>query len=83
MAKSRLDVKGLALSLGILWGAVTLLIGLVAITGYGLEWVELLSKVYIGYEATFIGSIIGGIYGFIDAGIAGALIAFLYNKFSK
>jgi len=79
----KLSVRGLGLSLGITWGAGVLILGIVAgVNGWGSEWVDLLSKVYRGYDSTFAGSIMGGVWGFVDAGIGGAVIAWLYNRFA-
>lgn len=50
---------------------------------WGTAFVELLSSLYIGYKATFLGSIIGATWGFIDAGIGGAIVGWLYNKLAK
>ncbi len=41
-----------------------------------------MATLYIGYKPTMPGSIIGGIWGFFDAGLAGVIIAWLYNKIS-
>ena len=81
---AKLSIKALGLSLGILWAVSTFIMGLLAmIFGYGREFVQALGKFYLGYKATFLGSIIGAVWGFIDAGIVGIIIAWLYNKFSK
>ena len=81
---TKLDVKALGLTLGIIWGAAMLLLGLIYMFfDYGGAWMTVMSSIYIGYRATFIGSIIGAIWGFIDAGIAGIIIAWLYNKFAR
>ena len=81
---SKLDVKALGLALGILWGACTFILGLLAIFfGWGNGLVDAMSSFYIGYKATFLGSLIGAAWGFVDAGIGGVLIAWLYNKFAK
>ncbi len=78
---AKLDVKALGLTLGIIWGGCTLFIGLTAMVwGWGAGLVNSLSSLYIGYEATVPGSIIGGVWGFFDAGIGGVTIAWLYNK---
>lgn len=81
---AKLDVKALGLALGITWGVCALLLGLSAvICGYGVGLVRALGTLYIGYKPTVIGSFIGGIWGFVDAGIGGVLIAWIYNKFTK
>jgi hypothetical protein len=79
----KLNVKALALSLGIVWGAAVFVMGLINIfCDYGASFVNFLSLVYINYEPTILGSNIGGIWGFVDAGIGGAILAWLYNKLS-
>lgn len=81
----RLSVKGLGLSMGILWGVYVFLIALLASFGVDIPWfnagiVDALAVVYKGYTATVAGAFIGLVYGFVCAGISGALIAWLYNK---
>ena len=81
---AKLDVKALALSLGLVWGAAMMLLGLTGIFfNWGRAFVVAMSSLYIGYKPTLMGSLIGGAWGFFDAGIAGAAIAWLYNKFHK
>jgi len=85
MAKSknmRLDPKALALAGGILWGAGAALLAWIAMaTNMALPIVELLSHGYIGMAPTFVGGLIAGAWGFIDAGIGCWLFAHIYNRF--
>ena len=84
MAKpSKLNVKAFGVSLGILWGAGVLLVGLMAQKGYGLPFVDFIGSVYIGYGPSLQGAIIGGLWAFVDAGVGGLIFAWLYNKFLK
>lgn len=78
----KFNVNAFGLTLGIVWGAASLILGLLAMSGYGADMVAGLGKVYIGYEATVVGALIGGVWGFIDAYIGGIVIAWLYNKLS-
>ncbi|WP_455276874.1 bacteriophage holin [[Eubacterium] cellulosolvens] len=79
----KLSVKGLALSIGILWAIAILLTGISAtFSTWGDKYVELIGSMYIGYSASIAGSIIGAVWGFIDGLIAGAVIAWLYNRFA-
>ena len=41
---------------------------------------QLLSQFFIGYRVSFIGSIIGFLYGFAIGSICGTAIGFIYNK---
>lgn len=81
---AKLDVKALGLSLGITWAASVALMGLICmVSGWGCSFVAALSKYYVGYKPTLLGCLIGGVEGFLDMGIGGVIIAWLYNKFSK
>ncbi len=79
----KLSVKGLTLALGLSWAFCVLFAGWAAIFGWGSGFVELMSSMYIGYEASLMGGLIGSAWGFVDGAIAGLLIALLYNFFSK
>jgi len=86
MAKEKpqkFSVIGLALGIGIYWGLAMLVAGWFSVIGWGNAFVQVMSSFYIGFESTFIGSIVGGIWGFVDGLIAGAVIAFFYNTFRK
>ncbi len=80
----KLDIKAFGLSIGIVWGGVMFLLGLmVMFFNWGSALVSLMGSMYVGYKPTLLGSIIGGIWGFMDAGIGGVLVAWLYNRFQK
>ena len=81
--KLKLSKVGFGLALGITWGLAILLTGLIASrSGWGNAFVDVMGSVYIGFDATPVGSVIGGLFGFLDAFIAGFVIAWLYNVFS-
>lgn len=75
----------LGVSAGILWGACIFLTTLLSyLTGYGTMFLEALPmSLYPGYEISIMGSIIGAVYGFIDAFICGIVLAWIYNKVAK
>jgi hypothetical protein len=54
-------------------------------SGYGSNFLEVISSVYPGYHpGTGISSVIvGSLYGVVDAGIGGAIFAWLYNFFAE
>ncbi len=80
----KLSPLGLGLSLGILWGLSLVVFGLLAHHyAYGQTLVTGLGALYIGYEPSIQGSLIGGLIGFVNAFITGVLIALLYNLFSS
>ena len=82
---ARLNGLSIGFALGVLWALCLFIMGIIAMkTGvYGKGFVEAVGSLYIGYHATFIGSIIGALYGFIDACIAGILFGWLYNLFTR
>ncbi len=77
----KLHVFPFGLALGIVWGVSVFLIGLYAMRGVGEAYVNLIGSVYMGYGPTFLGSILGGIWGFFDGLISGIIFALLYNGF--
>ena len=84
MMNQKIDAKSFALALGILWAAGVFFMGLTAIVcAWAKPFVDVLSVMYVGYAASIIGSLIGAIWGFLDAFIGGYILIWLYNKFSK
>ncbi len=76
----RLNTKALAIAFGTVWGAGMLLVGLTSwFFDWGTNFVTTMSSFYIWYSPTVLGSIIGGIWGFFDGAISGALVAWIYN----
>ena len=73
----------MALSLGITWGVGLMLLGWIAAAGWGLKLVEVFSSLYHGYAPTLIGGIVGGIWGFADAFLAGLVMTTLYNALAS
>jgi len=78
----KLSGKALGLALGILWGATVFLATLwVTIKGGG-QHLALLSKFYLGYSVSIVGSILGLLWGFVDGFVSAWVLAWLYNKFA-
>ena len=80
---ARLSVMGFALGIGICWGLCMILVGWTSMFGWGNVFLEMMASIYIGYEASFIGGIVGGIWGFAEGFLFGAVVAFFYNMFRK
>ena len=77
---NKLNAKALALGCGISWGVYMLLLGWIAgWWDWGTSIVTTLSSLYIGFDPTFTGGIVGGIWGFFDGAIGGAIVAWIYN----
>lgn len=80
----RLDSKAAALTPGLPWGAMMLLVGAGNfVTGsYGQAFLDVMASVYTGYHAagTLGDTIIGALYGTVDGAIGGMVLAWLYNR---
>ena len=75
--------NALGVAIGILWAAHVFFCGITAMFGWGVSLVEVLSSLYLGYAPTLIGAFIGAVWGFVDGYIAGAVIAWIYNRLVK
>lgn len=79
----RLSIKKFALTCSILWGLAILIVSSANMIwpSYGNVFLTVFASIYPGYEAMQgISSIITGtLYALVDAGIGGALFAWLYN----
>ena len=80
----KLDVKALALACAILLVSVVYLVPWWVIILDGASgdptW---LGRIYRGYNISPVGSVIGLGWGLLDGLIGGAVVAWLYNRFSK
>ncbi len=82
--KNQLDPTNFGLSFGTVTAVSLLLLGLSAwLFGIGNGIVEASSYVHLGYEATFVGSLIGTFWGFVDGFVVGFLLIWLYNWFGQ
>jgi ABC-type nitrate/sulfonate/bicarbonate transport system permease component len=85
----RLNAKYLGLILGLLLGlavflATNWLLIKAEVTPEGRRVVgphlQLLSQFFIGYRVSFLGSLVGFLYGFAIGSISGTALGFIYNK---
>ena len=76
----RLNVKAFALTCGLLWGFGLFLLTwwVIALDGASGE-VPFLGRIYRGYAVSPVGSIVGGIWAFVDGWAGGAVFAWVYN----
>ena len=84
----KLNVKAFALASGLIWGfGMFFLTWWLIILEGNTPAPCLLNRMYPGYTFTPVGSIIGLVWGFIDAGFGGLIFAWIYNllaeKFQK
>lgn len=80
----KFNIKAFALACGLFWG-----IGLFLITWWIIIFegasgtVTLIGRIYLGYNISPLGSIIGLVWAFVDGIIGGAIFAWLYNLLNK
>jgi len=80
----KLNTKAFALTSGIIWG-----LGLFFLTWWMIAFggatgeKTMIGKIYIGYSISAAGSLIGLVWGFVDALVGGAIFAWLYNLIAK
>ena len=81
----KLNVKAFALAGGILWAFCMFILTwwIMVFTGNTGDPTVVGKMYYIGYSISPIGSLIGAVYGFFDAGIGCAIFALIYNKIAK
>lgn len=48
--------------------------------GYGKAFLEMVASIYPGYTLTLGGSVVGLVYGFLDASIGIYIIGWVYRK---
>ena len=78
----KLSKKSFGLASGILWGvSVFALTNILLLKGSEGTVIIGLKNIYIGYNLSFLGSIIGLIWGFVNGFAAGWLLALLNNFF--
>ncbi len=80
----KLNEKNFAIASGLTWGLWLFVLTIISTaTGYAAAILAPLSSIYIGYTVSYVGSIIGLIWGFIDAGIGMYILAWIYNKLGE
>jgi len=79
----KLNVKAFALASGLIWGFGVFFLTWWLIMREGNPEPCLINRMYPGCTMTPLGSLIGAVWGFIDAGIGGAIFAWLYNLLAK
>jgi hypothetical protein len=80
--RSEFGVISFGLALGITLALLTFVVGITAgLFGWGVVLVQVLSNLFLGYEPSFVGAIVGAVWAFVDGLIAGVIFAWLYNRF--
>ena len=75
--------KYTGLAFGIVWGIAILLTGWISMTGWGYNFVDVMSSIYTGYRSSFVGGIVGGIWGFFFGTLIGVFFALVHNRIAS
>ena len=81
----KLNVRALAITCALLWASAVLVVAALhrLSPAYGTAFLNLVSSVYPGYHVEGIKTgLIGAAYALLDGAVAGAVFAWLYNRFS-
>jgi hypothetical protein len=83
----KLDIRALSIAGAIFCGGMFFLLGVANLVWppYGRDWLDLFASVYPGYQVTasFGAVIVLTLYAALDGAIAGAVLAWLYNRFAR
>lgn len=80
----KLETKRVALTGGIIWAVGLFLTTLISIwTGLFTDFLRIISSMYPGYSISYIGGVIGAIYGFLDIFIGVYIFAWVYKMLGK
>jgi len=82
-SRPRFCPKCTGLAFGIVWGIAILLTGWISMTGWGYNFVDVMSSIYTGYGSSFVGGIVGGIWGFFFGGLIGVFFAIVNNRIAS
>ncbi len=83
----KLDVKAMALTIGLTWGVLVMFVtGCANLVwgGFGQAFLDVMASFYPGYDATpsFGQVMVGTLYGLLDGVVVGAIVSWLYNRFA-
>jgi hypothetical protein len=82
----KLSIRGLAVSIGLLWGGGVLCVGLVhlAAPGYASSFLTGVSSIYPGFHGahSFGDALVGTVYALVDGVLGGLVFGWLYNAFA-
>ncbi len=78
----RLRPVALGMALGLIWGGILFLTTWLSyLTGYARLFLHVVAgSVYPGYDISPLGSVLAFFYGFVDLGLCGLLLGWLYNR---
>ncbi|MDA2927526.1 hypothetical protein MYX84_05015 [Acidobacteria bacterium AH-259-O06] len=82
----KINVRALALTLGLTWAGAILVTGLANLIwpSYGIAFLQVIASVYPGYQAvaSLREVVAGTVYGLADGFVGGLIVGWLYNLFA-
>ncbi|GAB6138479.1 hypothetical protein [Halanaerobaculum tunisiense] len=75
----KINVQALSIAFGVAWAILMLLLGILAMWNGEIKMVNLLADIYIGFKPTFVGVIIGALWGLSSGIMWGGMIGIVYN----
>lgn len=79
----KLNPKAFGMAIGLTKGTVILLATLYTTWMQGGYLLGHLSRFYLGYTVTYMGALVGFVYGLADGFVLAFIVASLYNFFAK
>ena len=77
---NRLSPVKFGFAFGLVWSISMLLLGWSAwLFDYGHAFVSLFASVYVGYGASFVGGVLGALWGLVDVFVFAWVVAVVYN----
>lgn len=74
-----LNPTALGIAFGLVWGGAIAVLAMISRIGWGAELQAIAEDLYVGYDETSSGVVIGAIWGFADGLVCGVLVGWLYN----
>ena len=76
----KLNAKAFSLAAGLVWGLVVFLVTNFSLLFHGQgQTLSKLEQIYPFYTISFVGSIVGFLWGFVSMALLGLLFVWLYN----
>ena len=76
-----LGVVSFGMALGVTWALAVFALGIsAAFFGWGVPVAGALASLYIGFGPTFVGSIAGTVWAFVNGLVLGVMVAWFYNR---
>lgn len=80
LGKAKLSIRVTGIALGSISAIGFLFLALFGMFGVGQELIAVLGSLFLGFDASIAGIVIGTAWGFLYGGLSGTLFAWFYNK---